>query len=79
MDDNQNSFVVGPWPGPERPRAVCGQSSAERVNARHGYRHMGFDTGAGSLGVAIPRLPAQAPIFMSAARVAGTGVEVNVA
>jgi transposase-like protein len=40
--------------------AVCGaeygQSSAERVNSRNGYRHRDFDTRAGTLDVAIPKL-----------------------
>src|SRR5215210_349049 len=39
---------------------VCGasyrQSSPERVNRRNGYRHRDFDTRAGSLDVAIPKL-----------------------
>jgi transposase-like protein len=40
--------------------AVCGASygtsSAERVNVRNGYRHRDFDTRAGTLDVAIPKL-----------------------
>lgn len=40
--------------------AVCGaeygQASTERVNSRNGYRHRDFDTRAGSLDVAIPKL-----------------------
>src|SRR4051795_12602185 len=40
--------------------AVCGasygQSSPERVNQRNGYRHRDFDTRAGTLDVAIPKL-----------------------
>src|SRR5688572_17555815 len=40
--------------------AVCGaaygQSSPERVNSRNGYRHRDFDTRAGTLDVAIPKL-----------------------
>jgi hypothetical protein len=40
--------------------AVCGAeygtSSAERVNTRNGYRHRDFDTRAGTLDVAIPKL-----------------------
>lgn len=40
--------------------AVCGaeygQASAERVNSRNGYRHRDFDTRAGTLDVAIPKL-----------------------
>ena len=40
--------------------AVCGtpygQVSAERVNVRNGYRHREFDTRAGTLDVAIPKL-----------------------
>jgi putative transposase len=40
--------------------AVCGapfgQSSPERVNTRNGYRHREFDTRAGTLDVAIPKL-----------------------
>ncbi len=42
--------------------AVCGasygQSSPERVNQRNGYRHRDFDTRAGTLDVAIPKLRA---------------------
>src|SRR3954465_1326927 len=41
--------------------AVCGgagygQSGPERVNSRKGYRHRDFDTRAGTLDVAIPKL-----------------------
>jgi putative transposase len=40
--------------------AICGapygQSSPERVNVRNGYRHRDFDTRAGTLDVAIPKL-----------------------
>ncbi len=40
--------------------AVCGaeygQASAGRVNSRNGYRHRDFDTRAGTLDVAIPKL-----------------------
>jgi putative transposase len=40
--------------------AVCGagygERSAERVNVRNGYRHRDFDTRAGTLDVAIPKL-----------------------
>src|SRR3954454_16500315 len=40
--------------------AICGAeygiSSAERVNIRNGYRHRDFDTRAGTLDVAIPKL-----------------------
>src|SRR5664279_149253 len=40
--------------------AVCGapygESSAERVNSRNGYRHREFDTRVGSLDVGIPKL-----------------------
>lgn len=40
--------------------SVCGadygQSSPERVNSRNGYRHRDFDTRAGTLDVAIPKL-----------------------
>lgn len=40
--------------------AVCGaeygQISVERVNSRNGYRHRDFDTRAGTLDVAIPKL-----------------------
>ena len=40
--------------------AVCGApygaSSPERVNVRNGYRHRDFDTRAGTLDVAIPKL-----------------------
>src|SRR5215217_4320449 len=40
--------------------AVCGagygQSSPERTNRRNGYRHRDFDTRAGTLDVAIPKL-----------------------
>ena len=41
--------------------AVCGgdfgERSPERVNSRNGYRHRDFDTRAGSIDVAIPKLP----------------------
>jgi hypothetical protein len=40
--------------------AICGApyatSSPERVNVRNGYRHRDFDTRAGTLDVAIPKL-----------------------
>ena len=40
--------------------AVCGApygvSSPDRVNSRNGYRHRDFDTRAGTLDVAIPKL-----------------------
>jgi hypothetical protein len=40
--------------------AVCGaaygQPSPDRVNVRNGYRHREFDTRAGTLDVAIPKL-----------------------
>ncbi|MDI3213619.1 IS256 family transposase [Arthrobacter sp. AL12] len=36
--------------------AEYGQASTERVNSRNGYRHRDFDTRAGSLDVAIPKL-----------------------
>ena len=36
--------------------AVHGERSAERVNQRNGYRHRDFDTRAGTLDVAIPKL-----------------------
>ena len=40
--------------------AVCGagygERSPERVNTGNGYRHRGFDTRAGTLDVAIPKL-----------------------
>jgi putative transposase len=40
--------------------AICGapygQSSPERTNSRNGYRHRDFDTRAGSIDVAIPKL-----------------------
>ena len=40
--------------------AVCGAeygtSTPERVNRRNGYRHRDFDTRAGTLDVAIPKL-----------------------
>ena len=40
--------------------AVCGaaygERSPERVNTRNGYRHRDFDTRAGTLDVAIPKL-----------------------
>ena len=40
--------------------AVCGagygERSAERVNSRNGYRHRDFDTRAGTMDVAIPKL-----------------------
>ena len=36
--------------------AAYGQSSPERVNVRNGYRHRDFDTRAGTLDVAIPKL-----------------------
>lgn len=36
--------------------AEYGQASTERVNSRNGYRHRDFDTRAGTLDVAIPKL-----------------------
>lgn len=40
--------------------AVCGagygERSDERINTRNGYRHRDFDTRAGTLDVAIPKL-----------------------
>src|SRR5688500_9021631 len=36
--------------------ASYGQSSPERVNTRNGYRHRDFDTRAGTLDIAIPKL-----------------------
>ena len=40
--------------------AVCGAEygtrSSERINTRNGYRHRDFDTRAGTLDVAIPKL-----------------------
>ena len=36
--------------------AAYGTSSPERVNSRNGYRHRDFDTRAGTLDVAIPKL-----------------------
>src|SRR3954447_13624815 len=36
--------------------AAYGQSSPDRVNQRNGYRHRDFDTRAGTLDVAIPKL-----------------------
>lgn len=36
--------------------ALYGQSNPERVNCRNGYRHREFDTRAGTLDVAIPKL-----------------------
>ena len=40
--------------------AVCGagygQRSSERTNTRNGYRHRGWDTRAGNIDLAIPRL-----------------------
>src|SRR6202161_668924 len=36
--------------------APCGLPGPERVNARNGYRHRDFDTRAGTLDVAIPKL-----------------------
>jgi putative transposase len=36
--------------------AGYGQSSPERVNSRNGYRHRDFDTRAGTLDVAVPKL-----------------------
>jgi len=40
--------------------AVCGaeygQISADRVNSRNGCRHRDFDTGTGTIDVAIPKL-----------------------
>ena len=45
---------------PAEADAVCGAPygvpSADRVNVRNGYRHRDFDTRAGTLDVAIPRL-----------------------
>jgi putative transposase len=40
--------------------AVCGagygERSAERVNSRNGYRHRDFDTRAGTVDLAVPKL-----------------------
>jgi putative transposase len=40
--------------------AICGapygQPSGDRTNSRNGYRHRDFDTRAGTLDVAIPKL-----------------------
>ena len=36
--------------------ADYGQRSAERVNSRNGYRHRDFDTRAGTIDVAVPKL-----------------------
>jgi putative transposase len=36
--------------------AEYGQSSPERTNQRNGYRHRDFDTRAGTLDLAIPKL-----------------------
>ncbi len=36
--------------------APYGESSPERVNSRNGYRHRDFDTRAGTVDVAIPKL-----------------------
>jgi putative transposase len=36
--------------------APCGQSSPERTNVRNGYRHRDFDTRAGTLDGAMPKL-----------------------
>lgn len=36
--------------------APYGETSPERVNVRNGYRHRDFDTRAGTLDVAIPKL-----------------------
>src|SRR4051794_13365770 len=36
--------------------AAYGTSSPERVNRRNGYRHRGFDTRAGTVDVAVPKL-----------------------
>ena len=36
--------------------AGCGERTPERVNSRNGYRHRQFDTRAGSLDLAIPKL-----------------------
>ena len=36
--------------------AAYGASSPERVNSRNGYRHRDFDTRAGTIDVAIPKL-----------------------
>ena len=36
--------------------AGYGERSDERVNSRNGYRHRDFDTRAGTLDVAIPKL-----------------------
>ena len=38
--------------------AAYGTSSDERVNSRNGYRHRDFDTRAGTLDIAIPKLRA---------------------
>ena len=36
--------------------AEFGQRSPERVNSRNGYRHRDFDTRAGTIDVAVPKL-----------------------
>ena len=49
--------------------AVCGAeygtSARERVNRRNGYRHRDFDTRAGTLDVAVPKLRTRAPTSRS--------------
>jgi hypothetical protein len=36
--------------------AACGAAYCERTNTRNGYRRRGWDTRAGSIGLAIPQL-----------------------
>jgi putative transposase len=36
--------------------AACGTRSSERTNTRHGYRSRGWDTRAGSIELAVPKL-----------------------
>ena len=60
--------------------AICGASygvaSPERVNSRNGYRHRGFDTRAGTIDVAIPKL--RAGTYLIGTGVAGAvGVECS--
>src|SRR3712207_5975683 len=55
--------------------AAYGQSSPERVNQRNGYRHRDFDTRAGTLDLAIPKLRQGVVLPGVAARAALSGGE----
>src|SRR5215212_11288673 len=44
------------WGEVSPDRAGWGEVSPDRVNRRNGYRHRDFDTRAGTIDVAVPRL-----------------------